>query len=704
MQMKSVVSQSVSADTLQQQKPVKRKKILLIFFLGVALAFLVILAVIVYAVVIPGQQILNSVRIVTDQVSVLANGLASKNISEFEKTVAVIDTEFANINAQLDRFDFLNQYEFTKGYYGNVLTLKKLNTQFNVLVSTAYPEIKTTLKALGYNTEPAVVLAEGEVPPLASETELDSVIKELPELVRLYEKYESQIAGMMATVQEFDANFIPPIGPGAKAADLLRKVQDATEDFPTTSAKLKDILRVTPELLGAISPVSYLVIFQNEKELRSSGGLLSSYAILTLDKGEIVGTLNTIDMWELHNQLAAIGRHPGFRDIYGQAALMPRGCGPQVLRPQDVGIYPDLNLTMDMFTDYYDLARKYVPSKYPDYQHVIIINTFFASDLVSLIDPIVEPITGRTITEENLAREIFTTTALEKHGSKTRKSFIGQVADVAQQKFRDLSSDQLLDVLNKMLTTVIQKNIGMQSKNAKVQQFINEFELGGKIENNFAGDYFQLGEAQNCALKANFFIRDIVTQNIKIADNGSIKKDINVQWRNEHVYAGGEDAIISNSSRFFYRSWARVMAPQGTVFTSSDGLKKSGIIRYNPVVHFDQKMQKQISENVIRFDHRRPNASAPIKYHDLNVSYNLPGNLNYNADKGYRMLIQKHPGKRDEYYKINIQQGGATTSTEFTLDRDKIVYFKNGVLSVENYAHKLDEYTKLVDTVKGFLL
>lgn len=696
MQMKRV-SRSVSAEEIKSQNKQPKKKVLLIFSLAALFALLVTAAVLVYAVVIPAQQILASARSMSAQVSLLAEGFERRNLSEFENTVNVIEREFAAINTQLDRFDFLGSYGFTKGYYDNVQTLKKLNGQFNSLVKEAYPEIKTTLTSLGYQVEP-------DAQATSEETELDSIIKELPVMVALYEKYEPQIIEMMATVQEFDAAQIPAIGPGAELSSLLLKAQDATQDFPTSSAKLKDILRVAPDLLGANGPVSYLVLFQNEKELRSSGGLLSSYAILTFDKGEMVGSLNTIDMWDLQNYLWSIGRMPNYKNIYGQAVLMNRGCGATELRVQDAGIYPDLNLTMDMFTDYYDLARRFNPRNYPDYQHVVTINTFFASDLISLISPIVEPTTGRQITPENLALEIFSETSKQPFDPKTRKSFIGEVADIAQEKFRELSTDQLLDVVGIMLNTVISKNVALQSKNPEVQQFIDEFQLGGRIENNFAGDYFHLNEAQNCALKANFYIRNNVTQTIKIADNGSISKDVNVQWRNEHIASPNDLHVISNSASFLYRSWVRVMAPQGAVFTATDGLAKSGIIRYRPVTYFDQKMQKQVSDNIIRFDHRRANASVPIKYHDLNVSYNLPNNLNYNAETGYKLLIQKHPGKKDEFYKINIQHQGQTTSAEFVLDRDKVVSYKNGVLTIENYSHKLDEYTKLVDTVKAFLL
>lgn len=694
MLVKKVVEQPLPAPAILPHKSKKRNKALLIFLLTAAVGLILCLAFGIYAVVIPGIQILNSVKAIGDQINVLATSVASKDLTQFENLVAEVNTEFAKVNEQLARFDFLQNYSFTKGYFQNIQVLRQLNTQLSALIDDAYPDLADTLKSFGYKVEES-----DEISP--EDTEIGKIITELPRVISLYEKYEPQLIEVMATMQQFDTDFIPQIGGGQRYAQILAKVQDMTEDFPTSSAKLKDLMRVAPDLLGASTPVNYLVVLTNEKELRSSGGLITAYAVMTLDKGEITGEIETIDMWDLHNDLAAIGRHPGYRDIYGQAALMARGCGPQSLRPQDVGIYPDLNLTMDMFTDYYDLAARYMPKKYSDYQHVVMFNTYFASDLVSFVDPITDPDTGRELTEENLAHEIYAETSSQEFDPSIRKSFIGVVAGIAQEKFKELSSDQMLDVAVKMLNTVIQKNVALQSKNPEVQTFIDEFGLNGKIENNFAGDYFQLAEAQNCALKANFYIRDTVTQNINIQDNGQIDKKINVQWRNEHVFNPATDeTIINNGLRYLYRAWVRVMAPKDTKFTASDGYQKSGIVQYRPVTYFDTKMQKQVSDNVIRFDHRRSKETDPIRYHDLNVAYTLPTALNYDADTGYQMLIQKHPGKRDEYYKINITYKGETTSTEFTLDRDKVISFRNGVLTISDYPHKLDEYTKLVQQIK----
>ncbi|GIV45004.1 MAG: hypothetical protein KatS3mg035_2127 [Bacteroidia bacterium] len=49
----------------------------------------------------------------------------------------------------------------------------------------------------------------------------------------------------------------------------------------------RPLIKVLPSLLGESEPKKYLVLFQNDKELRPTGGFITAYAIFTLDKGII---------------------------------------------------------------------------------------------------------------------------------------------------------------------------------------------------------------------------------------------------------------------------------------------------------------------------------------------------------------------------------------------------------------------------------
>jgi hypothetical protein len=81
-----------------------------------------------------------------------------------------------------------------------------------------------------------------------------------------------------------------------------------------------------------------------------------------------------------------------------------------------------------------------------------------------------------------------------------------------------------------------------------------------------------------------------------------------------------------------------------------------------------------------------------IQLKRMNVSYNLPGSINYLSQGEYTLLLQKHPGKSwGETHTVNITDNDGNTHTiDVVLDRDKVVKFKNGVLSVDNYDTSLD--------------
>jgi hypothetical protein len=243
------------------------------------------------------------------------------------------------------------------------------------------------------------------------------------------------------------------------------------------------------------------------------------------------------------------------------------------------------------------------------------------------------------------------------------------------------------------------KHLGFSSKNAALQKYFDQYDMSGRITTSFNGDYFHLGEAQYCALKSNFYIKNDVVQNISIDKKGKISKSIQVTWRNSTVYNPDRHThILTTAPTHLYRAWIRFVVPGGSSFESTDGYEKSKYIYY-PREYIDSVFQKLVSDNAIWYDYRRNSASEPATEHKLNAKYTLPSTLNYNKNKEYRVLFEKHPGKDREKYTINISQGGRKTSKQFTLDRDKVLIYKDGAIIIENYDKQLDFIVELVKNV-----
>lgn len=691
---------------LKIKKKNRRNKPLMIFLLACSVMLMVLLGVGIYAFVIPAQRVYAAAQDIIDTARTVASDIEKKDLSSLDAHLNTVQADLAKINQEIENYKFLKDIEATKGYYDNLQVVQELALKTQSLLRTAVPELKVLFKALGYKVETDAASAESteaDATDTTKDEELQAVISEMPRVIRLYDTLEPQLIDLMSTVNKIDPAYIPSIGGSTR--ERILQLQDLAKDFPTLSAQLKQTLSAVPSLLGADKPTKYLIVFQNEKELRSSGGLLSAFGHLTIDRGKLSDEIKVTDMWALEGYVSwTLGIDVGYRNIYGQNYLMnfPNAeCGSTYLRAQDAGIYPDLYLTMDMFEDYYAVANRYNKRQYPDYDHILIINTFFASDLISLVEPLEVPGGEEPLTAENAAKLIFAETSSQPFDPAIRKSFIGEVATAMKDRFNEMSSQDILRVGQMLIRTIQAKNIAFFSKDKAIQAYFDNLGLSGRIEQNFAGDYFHLNEAQNCSLKSNFYVRDEVTQDVYIDDKGKINKDVNVKWWNDKLYDPKEEYIISRTGRFPYRAWVRIVTPKGTDITASDGLRASGVFRYRPQEYFDQKLQKQISDNIIYFDQRRLRESDPQRSQTLKVSYTLPEAIKYSLEGGYRMLIQKHPGKKDEKYTINIHQGGLTTTVEFVLDRDKVLTYRGGVVAVENYDTRLDEYFDILEKLKS---
>jgi len=729
-------------------KPKKSKKALW----WILFAPLLILLVAAIILVIPLIFIKSDYDTIKSEATQLMTELGNKDVSNLIQRYDTIKARTLSINSKLAFYENLDFIPFLKGYIENLrigrelidkgfaLGDKSINDIYNILVGMGYSEVAVYVPSQDLNTvqvdadatstsvsenrdnvdnlttdngqipvnvenSDQVAQSEGQNGEIATtdqsqntenqekiETSIQDISKILPLVSEFYVKIEPDFVDILDTVLLLDPEYIPDFLPG-DIPDKLETLSGLRADYDTVSTQIKELLQYAPQLIGSEKPVNYLLIFQNEKEMRASGGLLSSFSIITVDKGEMVGDIKSRDMWELQYYLWNIGAMPGHTNIYGQLFLMNYGCGATELRAQDAGMYPDLQVSIDTFKDYYDIAHDYNPTDYPAYDHIILVNTFFASDMVSIVEPITLD-DGKVVTSENLAKEIFKETNVDIT-KEDRKGIIGEIATKAIDKFTKLSTSELMNFGLKVIRTVNAKNIALYSKDPQMSAFFDSLGITARTVKDFEGDYFQLNEAQNCALKANMYIYDNVYQEVNIGPDGAIREKTKVEWINDKIYDPAEENILSGNSAFRYRAWVRVFAPQGTEFTFSDGFNKS-YQEYYPVEYFDEYMQKSVSDNVIWFDHRRYNEGQPPVTHYLNIEYTLSSDKNFDPAKGYQVLLQKHPGKDDEHYYYTVNYNDQAYNIDFVLDRDKIVIFKDLTLSVENAPSKLDPFENLL--------
>jgi hypothetical protein len=682
----------------------KRYRKLFLFINFISLVIIFSLGYLLYYFVYsPLNNINKSINRIVDTNTLIFEDLGKKDIRHIDSYVEDINQEISYIDSQLDRYAFLKNYKATKGYYENMILIQSILDQSQNLFEKTVPKLKNALETSGFVVSDEQKIAHD----LEEHSAVNLIIQELPLYIDLYEDVEPDIYKILENIKRLDPQFLPSVG-GFEPDKDWKEVLDFVETYPELSEQLKNFSNSIPSLIGGDKKIQYLLILQNETEMRASGGLITAFGILDIENGQIAEDgIDLQDSWNLQYYLWGLGISMPLNNIYGQAYLMNQGCGATEARAQDVAQYPDLYKTMKDFGLYYDIANKYNPIDFPDYDHYLMINHHFTKEMLKLVEPIQVEVNGvlMDVTSENF----FDIVKLETDDSsrafdRERKSILGDIAEAAKEKFLDLSIENFPLIAKNIVKLFQSKDIAIASRDDDIQTYLDEYGLSGRVAYEFDGDYFHFNEAQNCSLKINRWLRNTVTHNIYINDEGSINHEVLVKWYQPKIWTQELSKQYDATLRFRYRAWTRVFMPPGANILENDGYWASVPYYYWPKEYYDEFMNKYVADNVVSFDHRRFSEADPVEKQTLTVKYTLPESLNYNLTGGYTLLLQKHPGKSWEdgtYEKhiLNIFFKGDEYNVEVELDRDKVIEFKEGVTSVRNYDASLDWIIGLIENL-----
>lgn len=631
----------------------------------------------------------------------------NNNISSIDNYFQNITNSIDDIKLETTKYEFIKNIDWFARIYENLVILQQIILKVDDLLNKIFSQLKIILLSTGFQlTEDESVILTSE------ENSISVVLKNLSDYIELYYSIEEDIDELIRLYKSVDRSAVKLTEIVSPDLDQnFTKIDKLIEIYPILSKNLLDFALYLPELLGSNKQTSYLVILQNETEMRPSGGLFTAFGVITLENGKIVGEIDFKDTWTLEGYVSyTLGIDVGYRNFGAQNHLMMGSnhlrswsCGSSYTRAQDSGHYHDLYISSMMFADYYDIANKYNPKEYPSYDHIIMVNYTFSENILEFVQPIyVEP--WGVISAEVLYDVIKSETDnTEKYGAfgPNRKKIITDIADSIKNKFFDIPLSEIPSIIKLVVNSFLAKDISLSTKNESIQRYFDKYGLTARVPLRVEYDYFHFSEGQNCSLKLNKWVRNNVIHDIYISDNGTISKSVTINWTNEKVFEPSIKHQYDNTLQYSYRAWTRFMFPINSSNLWSNGFEKSGYTLFRPQIYIDTKINKQIIDSAIEFDHRRLKESDPPARHSLSAKWILDESYNYLLNKeSYKLLLQKHPGKSwGENHKINIHYVNNIFTTSIVLDQDKILTFKNGTIYIENFNTKLDWITDLINSL-----
>ncbi|OGH42414.1 MAG: hypothetical protein A3H79_00960 [Candidatus Levybacteria bacterium RIFCSPLOWO2_02_FULL_36_8b] len=621
------------------KKPKIPKKFLTIF-----LVFIILLAVSsIFTIILPAQRTYKSAMKTYEQTKKTLDAVKKQNVelasTELEKTKKDLVETQKNLNA----LSFLKYVPILGGYYNDADHLAKAGYHSLNAATVLVDSVKPYADILGLKGQGSFVMG-------SAEQRIQTAIMTMGKITPRIDDVSDTFILAKKEIDAVDPNHYPSILGGDKIKKNLIKLKETTDQGATFVDQARPLIKVMPSLLGESKEKKYLILFQNDKELRATGGFITAYAIFRIDKG-VIHVERSDDIYNLDNAVANKPKAPEPILKY-----LPKVYS---LNLRDSNLSPDFEESMKTFNSMYQK----IPGRV-DIDGIIAIDTHVLVSTIKILNDEVQA-AGITFTTKedkrcNCPQVIYT---LEDNISRPvnyvksgRKDLLGALLYAIMEKALK-SSPKLYwgPLFQDMIAETAQKHILFDINDKNAQDGIVALNAAGKIK-TFDGDYLHINDTNFAGAKSNMYVKQNVEQSYDVKSDGSIVKTVTINYKNPYppsdcnLERGG---LCLNAD---LRNWLRIYVPKGSELIDSKGSEVK--------VSTYEELGKTVFEG---FFIVRPQGSAKFT-----ISYRLP----FKLAKGSSLpvLVQKQPGTDKNGYETKVN---GKKAEKFDLVTDKELKLAN---------------------------
>lgn len=532
---------------------------------------------------------------------------------------------------------------------GNLTTVQKDYSAFGwaqviPFASAYYRDGEHSLKAAvagtdaGIKTVEAVYPYAGKIGLKTANTEAFGSMKEkvaalltaMPEISPSLGNIQLDVNEMNTELQSVDYNRYPSGAiKGINIRDLLKTAKETSQAVATAFPDIKQAFIDIPPAFGAGNTTkNYVLIFQNDKELRPTGGFWTAYALVTFKNGQLID-IKSSDMYNLDSQIG-LYNHPapppffkGFLDV-------------DYFYARDVNISPDFVVSAAKFQDFWKLAGQ------PKVDGVWALDTYVLQELLHDLGKV--EISGYTeaFDETNVVDQMETYANILLREQAGRKNLIGELMNSIMQKAFSASQKEYPTLIASGIKLLEQKHVLISFNDPAAEALAEKYNLAGRLQ-PFAGDYLHVNDANLGGRKANWFVTEQIAKEVQ-SQGGQLTSKVTINYQNPGVY--------NTDWNTGYKDVVRVYVPAGSTLLSSSG-------SVTPVTTANDLGKTYFTASVLVV----PAGGTAT----LTFDYTIPSSVVSNGQ--YSLLMQKEPGT--EGIPVDLKISGK--SQKLTLDTDKTV-------------------------------
>lgn len=488
---------------------------------------------------------------------------------------------------------------------------------------------------------------------------IDFIVKTIPSVIPKADVLADKVLALKTEVDKIDPNRYPEEFQGRPVREQLKRGIDLVDSSSQFIISSKPLLEVAPYLLGTESERTYLVLFQNDKELRPTGGFITAYSLAKVNNGKFV-PISSSDIYDLDAKYTpSVPAPQPIIDYLKGPYLLSKN-----LRLRDMNWSPDFEESMKVF------AQEFSKVEGTKIDGIIAVDTTTLVYLLDVIGPIGVPgygnfstqitpecncpqviyelesfadVEGPVVWSENEPGKIVYAPA--NYGN--RKGIIGPLMNSILSNALGQPKEKIPSLFEAGFNSVIEKHVLVYMLDEKSQTAIRAAGYGGKLtlpQVDSKIDYLHINDANLGGRKSNLYVSQEVNQEVTVKSDGTIEKTVTITYKNPEKHDGWLNSVLP--------SWIRIYVPKGSTLISLDGLETKADT-------YDD-LDRTVFSGLYRL--------RPQGVQKVTVKYTLPFKSTGTLD----MFIQKQPGTDAPLYSIQVGR----QLEELNLITDKELQFK----------------------------
>jgi hypothetical protein len=616
--------------------------------------YIIITSVVLFLIsifVIPTLLFVNKAKKAYTNLAPIINSTEFSDIEKIKSDFNIAKSSIAELKSSYNLISWMKFVPVVGTYVSDLGHGLTAGTKVFEAGETAFVTLDPLLSELGFKKDDTEAVTSDK----SAQERIDFVVNSIPEILPKADEISKKVAEAEEELSKIDPNKYPENYKGINVREKLKSVLDLFAQLSAYISESKPLLESAPYLLGMEEDRNYLVLFQNDKELRPTGGFLTAYSIMKVSKAKFE-PVSSDDIYNLDGKYKP--------SLPAPEPIVDLIKGPYVLsqniRLRDMNYSPDFKVAMDLFsTESESIGLKGIDG-------IIAVDTQLLVNLLDALGEIGVPgfgnFSSKTEPKCNCPQVVYELESfadiegpiiwdpltgkiiLRPPNSDNRKKIIGPLMNSILANAMAQPKEKMPALLDSIFKSVIEKHVLFYLHDETAQKAVEGFNIAGKLNESYDGDYLHISDSNLGGRKSNLYVKQEVEQEITVLKDGTIEKTVTITYKNPEKFDGWLNSVLPN--------WVRIFVPEGSTLLAVEGLEKE----YETI----SELGKTVFSGYFKL---RPEGVSKVTF-----KYSLP----FKKPADYRLLIQKQPGTDTPRYTVITSK----SEDEFLLKTDKELRIK----------------------------